>query len=29
MIDDLKGSGWDDYDEFGKAYWDNDKGEQE
>jgi hypothetical protein len=26
---DLEGSGWDDYNEFGKAYWDNDKGEQE
>jgi hypothetical protein len=25
MIDDLKGSGWDDYDEFGKAYWDKDE----
>ena len=22
MIDDLDGAGWDDYDEFGKAYWD-------
>jgi len=27
MIDDLKldGAGWDDYDEFGKAYWDKDE----
>jgi len=24
MIDDLDGAGWDDYDEFGKAYWDKD-----
>jgi hypothetical protein len=22
---DLEGSGWDDYDEFGKAYWDKDQ----
>ena len=25
MKDDLQGSGWDDYDEFGKAYWDKDE----
>ena len=27
MMDDLKldGAGWDDYDEFGKAYWDKDE----
>ena len=24
MIKDLDGAGWDDYDEFGKAYWDKD-----
>jgi len=24
LQEDLKGSGWDDYDEFGKAYWDKD-----
>ena len=25
MIKDLDGAGWDDYDEFGKAYWDKDE----
>ena len=25
MKKDLEGSGWDDYDEFGKAYWDKDE----
>jgi hypothetical protein len=25
LRDDLKGAGWDDYDEFGKAYWDKDE----
>jgi hypothetical protein len=24
MMDDLDGAGWDDYDEFGKAYWEKD-----
>ena len=26
MKKDLEGSGWDDYDEFGKAYWENEGG---
>lgn len=26
MIKDLDGAGWDDYDEFGKAYWENEGG---
>ena len=26
MRDDLDGAGWDDYDEFGKAYWENEGG---
>jgi hypothetical protein len=25
LKDDLDGAGWDDYDEFGKAYWDKDE----
>jgi hypothetical protein len=25
LRDDLDGAGWDDYDEFGKAYWDKDE----
>jgi hypothetical protein len=24
IMNDLDGTGWDDYDEFGKAYWDKD-----